>query len=170
MTGSFEGNSIPRTHLALRLGERKYVCDLVSVQEIVLYPNIDPIGPDPGTFIGTFDSPRGSIPVLDLLGRPFDAQSIRKKILVIAGLTAQTIGILVDELLENLGIEISAVLPLPAGAYGVNYEILQGVIDFDKETYYLINLELLASTWQDEFHPAGKGAKVSEGNGEEQIL
>jgi chemotaxis signal transduction protein len=162
MTGSYEGNSIPQTHLALRLGERKYVCDLVSVQEIVLYPDIDPIGTDPGTFIGTFDSARGSIPVLDLLGRPFDEESIRKKILVIAGFPAYTIGILVDELLENMGIELSSVLPLPAGAYGVSFEILQGVVDFDKETYYLINLERLASTWQDEFHPAGKGKKVSE--------
>ena len=164
MTGMYEGNINPRTHLALRLGERRFVCDLVSIQEIILYPDVDPINLDSGTFIGTFDGARGNIPVLDLLGRPFDSDSIRKKVLMIAGLSIHTIGILADELFDNLVIEHASILPLPYGAYGVEYEFLQGVIEKSDETYYLINLERVASTWQDQFRPAGKGAKVSEGN------
>ena len=150
--------------MTLRLGERKFACDLVSVQEIVLYPEISSRAGDSGIYIGSHENARGTIPVIDLLGRPIDSSNINYKVLIIIGQSTQTIGLLIDELLENVSIPISSVLPLPDGAYGVDIGFLKGVIEFEEETYYLIDLERVAKAWQDEWHPAGKGTTGTVGS------
>jgi chemotaxis signal transduction protein len=165
MTERYEGNNNPRKYITLRLGERKFAIDLNPVQEIFVNPEVSPMSLGGGKFIGTLENSRGNIPVLDLLGRPADIDSIRKKILIVIGYPA--LGILADELYEYISVEPSSALPIPDGAYGIDFELLKGIVESDGENYYLIDLERVASGWQAGKPIAGRTAIVPDENEKE---
>ena len=147
MTGRIEGISNPQMYMAVRLGERRFACDLNHVQEVQLYPHTGASSIDQKCMVLTLETSRGTIPVIDLLGRPVVPDSLEDRILVIFSCTSSQIGIIADELLDNIEFDRSSVLPLPGGANGIENKYLKGIVELQEGTYYLINLEHVASSW-----------------------
>ena len=59
----------------------------------------------------------------------------------------RTLAVLADELLDNIEIDKSTVLPLPEGANGIDNTLLNGVVETNNGSYYIINLEQVADSW-----------------------
>ncbi len=164
MTGRTEGISNPQMYMAVRLGERRFACDLNHVQEVQLYPHTGASSIDTNCMVLTLETSRGSIPVIDLLGRPVVPDSPGDRILVILSCTSSPIGIIADELLDNIEFDTSSVLPLPGGANGIENKYLKGIVELNEGTYYLINLEHVASSWLVRKDHARSGNSVSVGD------
>lgn len=58
----------------------------------------------------------------------------------------------------------SSVLPLPGGANGIENVHIKGIVELHESTYYLINLEHIASSWLERKDPARSGISVSAGD------
>lgn len=135
-----DGHNTFRKYAAIRLGERKFACDLIQVQEIVHGPEIEPCLDDTGFQIGIYHGTRGSFPVIDLLNRPPDACPVCQMSLVIIEIGELIVGFLADELCDVVNIDPGAACPLPGGACGVDESLLGGVITITDIDYYLLDL------------------------------
>jgi len=154
-------NSCRQSHVALRLGERHYACDVMRVQEIVDGPDIDPCLDGPQILIGMFTTSRGQVPVVDLLGRPPDACPVRDMSLLILEIGEYPISLLADELLDIIEFDPGTRCSLPPGANGAPNDILAGVIEVEKRDYYLLDLERILSACME----SGIGGKAVTGEG-----
>jgi purine-binding chemotaxis protein CheW len=135
-----DGHSTSRKFAAIRLGERKFACDIFKVQEIVHGPELEPSFEGCEFQVGTYNGKRGSLPVIDLLNRPPDACPIFDMSLVVIEIGDSIIGLLADELCDVLSIDPMSACPLPGGACGVDEDLLDGVITISDIDYYLLDL------------------------------
>jgi chemotaxis signal transduction protein len=152
-----EKNIQTQSHVTLRLGDRHYACDLMQVQEIVERPDLEPCLDGPEILIGMFADARGQVPVLDLLGRPPDVCPVRDMSLVILEIGDTPISLIVDELLDIIEFDPSAVCPVPPGANGAPGELLTGIIEVDQREYYLLDLDRILSACTGGEAVAGEG-------------
>jgi len=146
-------------HMVLKLGERRYTCDICTIQEIVANPVIEPCLDGNEFQIGCFESTTGDIPVLDILCRTPDMCPIREMSLVIFEVSGRRISILADDLLELIEIESSWICPLPPGGNGVPDDLIRGVIEFNNCQYFMLDLERIVTTWQG----VSSGKRTSSG-------
>ena len=142
----------------MRLGERRYACDLVCVQEIIRHPILEPSLEGPGLLVGMHAGSRGSLPVLDLLGRPPDECPLRSMTLVVFETSGKALGLLVDDLLDIIEFNPATMLPLPPGGNGVTDELIVGLTSVAGSDYYIINLDMVVSVYQGEVAGLPPGA------------
>ena len=131
----------------MRLGERKFVFDLLKLQEIVLSPIIEPSLDGPDLQVGMFNSSSGSLPVLDLLSRPPDECRLWTMAMVVFVNDGGSMCLLADEVLDYVEFSLSDLCPLPDGANGIADDLLSGVITHLDCDYYLLDLGALRSVW-----------------------
>ena len=136
-----------RQYVALRLGDRKYACDLARVQEIVAGPELEPCLDGPDLLIGMFAGSRGPLPVLDLLGRPPDAYRLNEMALLVFEAVGSSLGLLADDLNSVIEFDPAAALPLPLAAGGVADEFLAGVVELADISYYLLDLDRVVAAY-----------------------
>jgi chemotaxis signal transduction protein len=129
----------------MRLGDRKYACDLQCVQEIVTSPMLEPGLDGPSHQVGVFEGSRGPLPVLDLLGRPPDECPIQEMTLVVIDSAGKSFGLLADEILIAVDIDPEQVLPLPPRTDGISDNFISGVAPVSGSSYYLIKPEMVVS-------------------------
>ncbi len=143
--------SDPKLHVSLRLGEHKYACDVINVQEIIHHPQLEPSLDGPELLIGIYTSSRGPFPVLDLLKRPPDECRLSEMSMVVVEITGELLGLLVDDLDNVVEIDLSDRRPVAGGRMGVEDGLLEGVAAVKGSEYYLLDLEriLLAYTGAD---------------------
>lgn len=135
----------PCNFLSFRLGGKYYACDTVNLQEIIVKPS-------PATFALTTSSScwkhYGSdreIRVTDLLNRdPDDLAGIAPS-LVVFGIGADHIGIIVDEISDIIEICLEDSLPVPPVISGVRSDFLRGLVEYENQEFYLIDLERIIS-------------------------
>jgi chemotaxis signal transduction protein len=128
-------------HLAMRLGEDIYTCDLHCIQEIVSNPVLDPSFDGSELLVGMYEGSRGSIPVVDLLARTPDDCPICKMSLVIFESTGKVAGLLADNLLDVVEFNPAFVIPLHKSTGRTTHQYLSGRVKIKNSDYYLIDLD-----------------------------
>lgn len=136
-----------RPYLTFQLGDCKYACEVLRVQEIIRQPDLEPGLGGPDLLVGIFASSRGSVPVLDLLARPPDECRIQEMALVVFGADEQSLGLLVDDLHSIIEIDPSEALPIPPNTKAASEGQLQGVVELEGTDYYLLDLDRIFSAY-----------------------
>jgi chemotaxis signal transduction protein len=151
-------------HLAMRLGDDTYTCDLHCIQEIVSNPVLDPSFDGTELLVGMYEGSRGSIPVVDLLARTPDDCPICHMSLVIFERAGKVAGLLADNLLDVVEFDPAFVIPLRKPAGEIHHQYLSGRVRVKGSDYYLIDLDkvvvdhvntLMAASTGD-----GRGAQI----------
>jgi chemotaxis signal transduction protein len=141
--------SNPGMHVALRLGDQTFACDITGVQEIVRNPQLEPSYDGPEILIGMFTGKRCELPVLDLLGRSPDECPLHEMTLVVLNYEGETVGLLVDDLEEIVELDLSKARPVGKGI--VRWDLVDCVVSREGSDYNILNLGRVV----DAFHSDG---------------
>ncbi len=158
------GQNSYHKHAAIRLGDRKFACDLMLVQEVIPEPRLDPCLDCSQLLVGMFEDTRGSLPVLDLMNRPPDECQLCDMALVVVEVAGQVLGILVDQVLDIVEFDPADLLPIPGGACGVDEHHVSGVVVITDTDYYLLDLHRIVDTYlgSESVTGAETGEEISE--------
>jgi chemotaxis signal transduction protein len=147
--------------IAVQIGSRRYACDVVDLQEIIRRPVIEPYYASSTWQTGIIKDSQSEIPVIDLLCRDPQGLSRRDAVLMIMSIDDTRFGFLVDEVYEFIKVELSEIAPLPPLFGGIEGEFVKGIVVYDEQEFYLIDLYRIVSTVSGSVPTAG--ANTDEG-------
>lgn len=130
----------PSSLIAVRLGEYRFACNMDFIQEIIENPVLDPGLEGPQCIVGVFNGTRGPIPVIDLLARSPDEYAPNSMTLIVLREGDQIFGLLVDDILEAIEIDMASIMELPDLYDQISREFLSGYIVINGIDYLVLNL------------------------------
>lgn len=148
--------------LSFQIGNRRYACDAVNLQEIITRPNFRTTPLNSSFIVGLFEGSRGKIPVIDFFCRDIDDSMNNDSCVIVLRAENSLFGLLVDEISEMIEISPYDSLPVPPIFGGIEGEFIRGVVEYQDEDYYLIDLNRIIST-------VDGGLKVAPGTVTEEI-
>ncbi len=136
-----------RQFVGFQIGEELYGIDIRSIQEVDRMHSITRL-PKALPFIeGVINLRRRIIPVIDMAKR-FGLPAIeegRQTRIIIAHLSGQTVGLIVENVSEVITLDEESIEPAPAMAFAVDQKYVEGVGRVDEGLIILLDLNLLLS-------------------------
>ncbi len=136
-----------RQFVGFQIGEELYGIDIHTIQEIDRMHSVTRL-PKTLPFIeGVINLRRRIIPVIDMAKR-FGLPAIvegRQTRIIIAHLSGQTVGLIVENVSEVITLDEESIEPAPAMAFAVDQKYVEGVGRIDEGLIILLNLDLLLS-------------------------
>jgi purine-binding chemotaxis protein CheW len=142
-----EAAEATRQFVGFRIGEELYGVDIGSIQEIDRMHSITKLPKSLPFIEGVINLRGGIIPVVDMAKR-FGMPPVevgRRTRIIIARISGQTVGLIVEQVTEVVELREDAVEPAPAMAFAVDQKYVEGVGRIGETLLIILNLELLFS-------------------------
>lgn len=134
--------------VTFRVGAQEFAFDILQIQRILRYERPSPLPRSPGFLEGVVPYAGGAVPVVDLRKR-FELEApIREETrLMIVDLSDQRVGVLVDEVLEVLRVDSTAIAAPAPIVSGLAAAYIAGIVTRPGRTIIILNArKLLSST------------------------
>jgi purine-binding chemotaxis protein CheW len=134
--------------VTFRVGRQEFAFDILQVERILRYSAPSPLPKAPQYLEGVMPYGDGAVPVIDLRKRfELDAPIREETRLMVLELEAQRIAVLVDEVLEVLRIDSTAIAAPGPVVSGLAAVYIAGIITRPGRTIIILNArKLLSST------------------------
>lgn len=129
--------------VSFRLAGELYGIDIMCVQEIIPLGPVTKLPEVPDFVRGLMNHNGQVIPVIDLrmrLGLPMPVSNEESPI-VVAKVSAKTIGLVVDTVNGVLHISADEIDPAPSGIAGIDHDYVSGLVRCDEKLMILLNIE-----------------------------
>lgn len=129
-------------YLCFRVAEEEYALSILAIKEIIKPREVTEVPRMPGFIPGVISLRGVIIPIMDMrlrLSLPLGAETGRERIIVLKT-AAGSCGVLVDEVIQVVRIQSSAVEPPPAVLDGIDKEFVKGLGRYDNRMLILLNL------------------------------
>lgn len=136
-----------RQFVGFRSGEELYGIGIESIQEIDRMHSITKLPKSLPFIEGVINLRGGIIPVVDMAKR-FGMPPVeigRRTRIIIARISGQTVGLIVEQVTEVVELKEDSVEPAPAMAFAVDQKYVEGVGRIGEALLIILNLELLFS-------------------------
>lgn len=133
--------------ITFRVARETFVLDIMAVRQIIPYTGSTSVPTAPSFFEGIVVLRNEVIPIVDLRQRLYPAREAAsdQPLVLITHTSAGLIGFKVDEVRRIVTISTDELLPPPPLVRGVRGELLIAVIQHDKQTLLVIDLESVLS-------------------------
>ena len=129
--------------IAFRIADQEFCIDIMSVREIRGWTQTTPLPQSPYFLRGVINLRGATLPVIDLaarLGLPVSEPSARHAIIV-AQIGDQTLGFLVDAVLDIMTMAEDELHPAPDVAYDPSKTFVRGLLTVDNRVLVLVTLD-----------------------------
>jgi purine-binding chemotaxis protein CheW len=136
-----------RQFVGFRIGEELYGIDIHTIQEIDRMHPVTRLPKSLPFIEGVINLRRSIIPVIDMSKR-FGLPPIeegRQTRIIIARLSGQTVGLIVENVSEVIPLDEESIEPAPAMAFAVDHKYVEGVGRVSEGLIILLNMDLLLS-------------------------
>jgi purine-binding chemotaxis protein CheW len=136
-----------RQFVGFQIGQELYGIGIEAIREIDRMHSITKL-PKSLPFVEGVINLRGTIiPVIDMANRfGMDPVEIgRRTRIIVAGISGQTVGLIVEQVTEVVQLEENAIDPAPAMAFAVDQKYVEGVGRIQEGLLIILNLDLLFS-------------------------
>jgi purine-binding chemotaxis protein CheW len=152
-------------YLAFRVGDRRYLLEILRVKEVVRLQKMTAMPNSPDAIAGVIDLRGGYVPVLDMRRHTgVEAESARaaaedepRRRIIVTVLRGRLAGLLVDELLPVMRVPAADMKAPPRMARDLGYDFLTAMSTRDGEVYMLINSDRLLDRFDGNRIPFAAG-------------
>lgn len=133
--------------VTFRVGRQEFAFDILQVERILRYSAPSPLPKAPGFLEGVMPYGEGAVPVIDLRKR-FELEAVIREEtrLMVLELDGQRIAVLVDEVLEVLRVDSTAIAAPSPIVSGLAAVYIAGIVTRPGRTVIILNARKLLSS------------------------
>jgi purine-binding chemotaxis protein CheW len=133
--------------VTFRVGRQEFAFDILQVERILRYATPSPLPKAPGFLEGVMPYGESAVPVIDLRKR-FELEAVIREEtrLMVLELDGQRIAVLVDEVLEVLRVDSTAIAAPSPIVSGLAAVYIAGIVTRSSRTLIILNARKLLSS------------------------
>ncbi len=132
--------------MSFAVGDEQYGVNIMAVREIKDWSAITQLPNQPDYMRGVLNLRGVIVPIIDLRGRFGSglADATPLHVIIVIEVEGETVGLLVDRVLDIIAVDASQIQPVPKASQNVRAAFLSGLVAVENAMIALIDLEIAA--------------------------